>query len=149
MNEHGLQAAETISTIASLDSGFTYPAQALYESWILMLLNMDRNTLWGSAAGMVYESDNSWDVRDRMEYVETSNKKVHAAALSSLSAEGDAAALFNPLNWERNDPVVVELPEGKSLEGAVSQTTPDGKTLCNLRLPSVGVAGVTARLQAP
>ena len=148
-NEHGLQAAETISTIASLHSGFTYPIQTLYESWILMLLNMDRNTLWGSAGGMVFESENSWDVHDRMEYVGTSNKKVHAAALSSISPEGEAAALFNPLNWERNDPVVVELPEGKGLEGVICQTTPDGKTLCSLRLPSVGVAGVRLETKSP
>jgi alpha-mannosidase len=120
-NEQGLQAAETISTIASLHSGFTYPTQTLYESWILMLLNMDRNTLWGSAAGFVYESENSWDVHDRMEYVETSNKKVQAAALSAISPEGEAVALFNPLNWERNDPVMLELPDGKGLEGAVCQ----------------------------
>ena len=148
-NEHGLQAAETISTIASLHSGFTYPVQTLYESWILMLLNMDRNTLWGSAGGMVYESENSWDVHDRMEYVGTSNQKVHAAALSSISPEGEAAALFNPLNWERNDPVVVELPDGKGLEGVICQTTPDGKTLCSLRLPSVGVAGVRLETKSP
>jgi alpha-mannosidase len=149
MNEHGLQAAETISTIASLRSGFTYPTQALYEAWILMLLNMDRNTLWGSAAGFVYESESSWDVRDRMDYVETSNKKVHAAALSSIGPEGDAAALFNPLNWERNDPVVLELPNGKSLEGAVCQTAAEGKTLCSLRLPSLGVAGPGLASKSP
>jgi alpha-mannosidase len=148
-NEHGLQAAETISTIASLHSAFTYPIQTLYESWILMLLNMDRNTLWGSAGGMVFESENSWDVHDRMEYVGTSNKKVQAAALSSISPEGEAAALFNPLNWERNDPEVVELPEGKGLEGVICQTTPDGKTLCSLRLPSVGVAGVRLETKSP
>jgi alpha-mannosidase len=148
-NEHGLQTAETISTIASLRSGFTYPTQTLYESWILMLLNMDRNTLWGSAAGMVYESSTSWDVRDRMEYVETANKEVQTAALSSIIPEGEAVALFNPLNWERNDPVVMELPEAKALKGAVCETTPDGKTLCSLRLPSVGVAGVKLEAKSP
>ena len=148
-NEHGLQAAETISTIASLRSGFAYPTQALYESWILMLLNMDRNTLWGSAGGMVYESENSWDVRDRMEYVETRNKKVHTAALSSISPEGEAVALFNPLNWERNDPVVLELPEGKGPAGAVCETAAAGKALCSLRLPSVGVAGVGLESKSP
>jgi alpha-mannosidase len=148
-NEHGLQAAETISTIASVHSGFTYPTQTLYESWILMLLNMDRNTLWGSAAGMVYESESSWDVHDRMEYVETSNKKVQAAALSSIGPEGEAVALFNPLNWERNDPVVMEVPHGKDLEGAVCETTPEGKTLCSLRLPSLGVAGVGLESKSP
>jgi alpha-mannosidase len=144
-----LQAAETISTIASLHAGFTYPSQTLYESWILMLLNMDRNTLWGSAAGMVYESGNSWDVHDRMEYVEASNKKVQAAALSAISAEGEAVALFNPLNWERNDPVMVELPDGKSLDGALCQTTPEGKALCSLRLPSLGVAGAGLQSKSP
>jgi alpha-mannosidase len=148
-NEHGLQAAETLATIASLHAGFKYPIQTLYESWILMLLNMDRNTLWGSAGGMVFESENSWDVHDRMEYVESSNKKVHAAALSSISREEEAAVLFNPLNWERNDPVVVELPDGKGLEGVICQATPDGKTLCSLRLPSVGVAGVRLENKSP
>jgi len=148
-NEHGLQAAESISTIASLRSALTYPTQTLYESWILMLLNMDRNSLWGSAAGMVFESSTSWDVNDRMEYVQASNKEVQAAALSSISPEGEAIVLFNPLNWERNDPVVVELPEGKGLEGAACETTPDGKTLCSLRLPSVGVAGVRLEAKSP
>jgi alpha-mannosidase len=141
-NEHGLQAAETISTIASLSSGYSYPIQALYEAWILMLLNMDRNTLWGSAAGFVYESENSWDVRDRMDYVEVSNKKVDADALSAIAPGGDAVAVFNPLNWDRHDPVTMELPEGKSPQGVVCQTTADGKTLCALRLPSVGMAGI-------
>jgi alpha-mannosidase len=148
-NEHGLQAAETVSTIASLHSGFPYPTQTLYESWILMLLNMDRNTLWGSAGGMVYESENSWDVHDRMEYVETSNKKVQAAALNSIGAEAEAVTMFNPLNWERNDPVLVDLPDGKGLEGAVCQATPEGKTMCSLRLPSVGVAGVRLESKSP
>ena len=149
MNEHGLQAAETLSTLASLHSGFTYPTQTLYESWILMLLNMDRNTLWGSAAGMVFESQTSWDVRDRMEYVETSNKKVHEAALISISSEGEGAALFNPLNWERKDPVIVDLPEGKSLMGAVCQAAAGGKTLCSLRLPSLAVGGLGLVAKTP
>jgi hypothetical protein len=98
---------------------------------------------------MVYESENSWDVHDRMEYVETSNKKVQAAALNSIGAEGEAVTLFNPLNWERNDPVLVDLPDGKGLEGAVCQTTPEGKTMCSLRLPSVGVAGVRLESKNP
>jgi alpha-mannosidase len=149
-NEHGLQAAEIISTIASLHSGFVYPSQSLYESWILMLLNMDRNTLWGSAGGMVFESENSWDVRDRMDYVRTSNERIQTAALRSTSPEGKAVAtLFNPLNWERNDPVFVDLPEKTTLEGAVCQATPDGKVLCSLRLPSVGVAGMALDPKSP
>ena len=148
-NEHGLQAAEIICTIASLHSGFVYPSQGLYESWILMLLNMDRNTLWGSAGGMVFESENSWDVRDRMDYVRTSNERIQATALRSISPEGEAATLFNPLNWERNDPVIVELPEKTTLDKAVCQVTPDSKVLCSLRLPSVGVTGMALHPRSP
>ena len=36
------------------ENTFEYPAKALHDSWILMCLNMDRNTLWGSAGGMVF-----------------------------------------------------------------------------------------------
>ncbi len=74
-NEHGLQAAESLATIASLGSNFPYPVDSLYKAWVMMLLNMDRNTLWGSAGGMVFESATSWDVRDRMEAVESTNQK--------------------------------------------------------------------------
>jgi len=50
-------------------AAFDYPAQSLYHAWLQMLLNMDRNTLWGAAGGMVFENERSWDVRDRFESV--------------------------------------------------------------------------------
>ncbi len=148
-NEQGLQTAETLATVASLYSGFPYPAQELYESWILMLLNMDRNSLWGAAGGMVFEADDSWDIHDRIEYVAGSSRRVQASALGSVSPEGSAALFFNSLNWERHDPLVVDLPEGRTPEGSICQITPDGKVLCSLRLPSVGVRGVELRSQSP
>jgi alpha-mannosidase len=148
-NEHALQAAETLSTIASIQHDFAYPAQDLYESWILMLLSMDRNTLWGSAGGMVFEDKNSWDVRDRLEYVEAKNRQVHAAAANAISPAGEAMVLFNPLNWERHDPVFLELPAGATPQKGLCQVTPDGKTLCSVSLPSVGVAGITVRSKNP
>ena len=106
-NEHALQAAESLATIASLQNGFAYPAQDLHESWILMLLCMDRNTLWGSAGGMVFEDEKSWDVHDRLEYVEEKTRGVHSTALEAVSSgKANGGALFNPLNWERHDPIV-------------------------------------------
>ena len=148
-NEHALQAAETLSTIASIEHGFAYPAQDLYESWILMLLSMDRNTLWGSAGGMVFEDEASWDVRDRLEYVEEKNRHVHAAALNAISPPGDGIVLFNPLNWDRHDPVFLELLMAEPPQGCVCQVTPDGRTLCSVFLPSVGVAGMAMPSQKP
>ena len=31
------------------ETGYNYPVQPLYHAWLEMLLNMDRNTLWGTA----------------------------------------------------------------------------------------------------
>ncbi|MGA3325710.1 MAG: glycoside hydrolase family 38 C-terminal domain-containing protein [Terriglobia bacterium] len=148
-NEHALQAAETLSTIASLQNGFAYPAQDLYESWILMLLSMDRNTLWGSAGGMVFEDEISWDVRDRLQYVEEKNQRVLAAALNAISPAGHETVLFNPLNWERHDPVFLELPTAATPRGGLCQTTPDGRTVYSVSLPSVGIEGLTPQSKAP
>jgi len=147
-NEHGLQAAETLATIASLSSKFSYPVDSLYKAWIMMLLNMDRNTLWGSAGGMVFESKTSWDVRDRMEAVESTNKKVYSEALGAIIPGGEGVALFNPLNWERHDPVILEELQGKGLEGSDCQSL-SGKTLCSLRLPSLGISGIALAAKAP
>ena len=74
--EQGLQAAESLATIASLTGHYAYPSQSLYESWTLMFLNMDRNTLWGSAGGMVFLSRESWDVQDRFNWVADSAAQV-------------------------------------------------------------------------
>jgi len=68
--EHNLQAAEALATAASLSGGTTYPAQELANSWLLMALNMDRNILWGVAVDGSFADDQSWDTRDRFEYVQ-------------------------------------------------------------------------------
>lgn len=141
LNEHGLQSSEALASLASLTSDYAYPSKELYDAWVQMLLNMDRNTLWGSAGGMVFESKTSWDVSDRMKSVERINNTVQSSALRSLASHGKSAAVFNPLNWKRNDPFLIELPEGRSLEGAVCQNVSGGKVLCQLELPSLGLAG--------
>ena len=148
-NEQALETAEGLATVASLHSGFSYPAQSLYGAWILMMLNMDRNSLWGSAGGMVFESAVSWDVQDRMNWVAAASHKAQEDALSALLAAGDGMAFYNPLNWQRNDPVALDLPSGKRLEGITCQSLPDGNTLCALRLPSVSVSGIGLVDKAP
>jgi len=147
--EHGLQAAETLATIASLKSRFEYPAQRLYHAWLQMLLNMDRNTLWGAAGGMVFEHETSWDVRDRFESVEAISRETLERAMRSLSANGPAVCLFNPANWKRNDPVVVQLPKDRALSGAVCQAIPGSDAvLCQVALPSMGTVGLELVSQA-
>jgi len=140
--EHALQAAEMLSTIASLRGSYSYPAKAAYEAWILMLLNMDRNTLWGSAGGMVFVSDSSWDVRDRFDWVGRTTAGLLEGAGHSLLRHGDGIGLFNPLNWKRTAPVALALPEGKSLEGVACEALPDGTVLCSPSLPPFSIGGL-------
>jgi hypothetical protein len=53
-----------------------------------MCLNMDRNTLWGAAGGMVFEHERSWDARDRFEWVEQTARDIATRAARSLSGMG-------------------------------------------------------------
>lgn len=141
-NEHALQAAEMLATIASFESKYVYPVQLLYDSWILMCLNMDRNTLWGSAGGMVFTDSRSWDVQDRFEWVERTVSEVHVAAASAVLPTGSGVGLFNPLNWDREDPVQLTLPAGKALEGVASEALDDGSILCQPRMRATGVTAL-------
>jgi alpha-mannosidase len=148
-NEQALETAEALATIASLHSKLPYPTQTLYGSWILMMLNMDRNSLWGSAGGMVFESKVSWDVEDRMAWVESASRKVQQDALGAMLPEDEGVAFYNPLNWQRNDPVTLDLPAGKSLDEVSCQALPEGGTLCAISLPSTGISSFTFAEKPP
>lgn len=141
-DEHSLQTAEILSTISSVNGSFQYPVQDLYHSWLLMLLNMDRNTLWGSAGGMVFEHETSWDARDRFEWVEKKSATIQQGTTRQLLGKGQAVGLFNSANWKRTDPVRISLPAGTSLAGIVGEATTDGSSLYKISVPSVGLEGI-------
>ena len=141
-NEHALQAAEMLATIGSLQAKYVYPVKATYDAWILMLLNMDRNTLWGSAGGMVFVSKTSWDVQDRFVWVGETTSRLLRDAGNSVIPKGDDIGLFNPLNWTRNDPAAFVLPDGKSIESIPCEALADGAVLCAPKLPSCSLGGV-------
>ena len=140
--EHELQGAEALATIASTEARYTYPVQSLYHAWLLMLLNMDRNTLWGAAGGMVFEHPRSWDVRDRFEWVDAATDRTARDALRAILGEGACVGLYNPVNWKRTDPFTVTLPVGTRLAGVTCQQDADGRTLCATPLPSMGTTGL-------
>jgi len=144
-NEHALQTTEMLSAIASLKTGYKYPVQSLYHAWLLMLLNMDRNTLWGSAGGMVFEHETSWDAKDRFEWVENKTKSISDSATNELLGMGKAVGLFNAANWKRNDPIFLQLPAGTSLFGIPCENAGNGKTIIQLPIPSVGLQGISLK----
>jgi len=140
-SEQMLQAAEMLASFAHLSSHFEYPVQDLNDCWVLMCLNMDRNTLWGSAGGMVFVSNESWDVQDRLDWVDgTTRESLHNAAKAVLPS-GDGVGLFNQLNWKRNDPVALRLPAGQTMAGTESELLPDNTVLCRVEMPSVSIGG--------
>ena len=148
-HEHALQAAEALATISSLDGEYQYPVKQLSDCWILMCLNMDRNTIWGSAGGMVFVNDKSWDVQDRFNWVRKNTGQVFDSSGGALVPAGDDLGLFNPLNWKRNDPVTLQLPAGKSLEGTQCEALPDGSALCRIEMSSVSAGGWRLSSEAP
>ena len=140
-SEQSLQAAEMIATIASMTASYPYPVDVLCDAWILMFLNMDRNTLWGSAGGMVFVSEQSWDVQDRFNWVDTSMANAIESAGQVLLGRGQGLGIFNSLNWKRNDPVQLQFPPGTTLEGVASELLPDGSVLCQVDMPSLALRG--------
>ncbi|MCU0917524.1 MAG: DUF5703 domain-containing protein, partial [Planctomycetes bacterium] len=146
--EHELQTAEMLATLASLQTDFRYPAQSLYHAWLEMLLNMDRNTLWGAAGGMVFEHEKSWDVRDRFESVEAIAAETANGAMRQVAGQGPCVGLFNPLNWPRTDPVPVNLPARTSVVGAACQAEADGRVLFRPAMPATGVMTLETSSQA-
>ncbi len=147
--EAEIQAGEASAAIASLTGNYTYPVQDFYHAWLLMCLNMDRNTLWGAAGGMVFDHPKSWAAKDRFEWIDQTTADNNRTALQTIFGKGQSIGLFNPLNWKRSDPSVLQLPQGRSLKGMVCQNTADGKVLCSPVVPSVGVKSMELSTKAP
>jgi alpha-mannosidase len=148
-SEHGLQAAEALATIANLRGSYEYPSQELHEAWTLMFLNTDRNTLWGSAGGMVFVDDVSWDVQDRFEWVTKVVSDIQGDAAKSMVGAKQGVVLFNPLNWQRSDPVVLRLPEGKSIDGVACEALSNGDMLCRPTMESMSLTPLRLVSRAP
>jgi alpha-mannosidase len=145
--EHALAAAESLATAASLEAKYAYPVDTLYQAWLQMFLNMDRNTLWGAAGGMVFEHERSWDARDRFEWVERASRETVTAAATAWLAPGDGVALLNPLSWDRRDPFFVA-PGTPLPEAAKAHVEPD-RILCAATLSAGGIASHKAGGAAP
>jgi len=142
-NEHLLQAAEMLAAAASLETHFDYPSETFYHAWLQTCLNMDRNTLWGAAGGMVFEHDKSWDVRDRLEWVENHSVAILSSAGKALLQPGEGLGFFNPLNWKRSDPLLLRAPVGSETS---SQTLPDGRCVAQIELPPCGIRAVDGHI---
>jgi alpha-mannosidase len=147
--EHALQAAEMLGSIASLSARHPYPAEPLYHAWLQLFLNMDRNTLWGAAAEMVFEHPRSWDANDRFLSIAAISSRVASEAGQTLAGPGAGVSLFNPANWTRRDPTVLDAAHVPA--GLAAEALPDGRALCRPELPGISISpyAATAAAAAP
>lgn len=129
-----LLSAERSASAASLWRGAPYPARTLREAWLLMMMNADRNTIWGAGAGAVFRSKDHWDAWDRFAGAEARARE----ALRAAPGRGGGPVAFSPLNWARSDPFPARLAGGKAPAGAVCMEAPGepGEARCRMALPA-------------
>lgn len=141
--EHLLQAGELMATASSLLRGRPYPAQPFYESWVQMLINMDRNVLWGAGSGSPFYDSHHWNTWDRFQSVERQAGAALQEGLSVFTVAGDGLAIFNPDNWQRHDPIVITAPPGKRPAVAECQANPGtDDAVCFLTQSAAGITTV-------
>jgi alpha-mannosidase len=140
-SEHALQASEMLATMGSLKTGVAYPSQTLYHAWLLMLMNMDRNVLWGAGAGEPFHSPDHWNIQDRFDFVDRHAGDIVKQSLRSLTGEGRGVALFNPLNWDREDPIEIAVSPNTRPAGLRCESH-GARVLCAVRQPSTGIVSV-------
>jgi len=123
-SELGLRDAEFLSALAMLGGG-TYPQDALYDAWKLVLLNQFHDILPGSSIGPVYE-----DAEKDYAKVLGSVGRVREAALRALAAkvdthgEGEPVLVVNTLGWARSDVACLDIDAAKT---SIAVLDPNGR----------------------
>jgi alpha-mannosidase len=115
-NESLLETAEKAASFASL-LGKKYPQDDLERAWKIVLLNQFHDILPGSSITPVYHDTNRSNARAE----KMANGVLHSA-LAYLGARftpktfkgGKTFLVFNPLSWERDGLVKIDLPHGET-----------------------------------
>ena len=106
------QAAEVFSVTDHLLTGSSaYPQEKLNRGWETILLNQFHDILPGSAIKEVYE-----DSKEQYLEVLRNGQEILDASISGIAEKIElktpSVVVFNPLSFERNDPVQFVIPEG-------------------------------------
>ncbi len=167
--EANLRTAEAASSLAFLLGG-RYPMSDLVRAWKLALFNQFHDILPGSSIPEVYA-----DARVQYRQIQGLTEAALNSSLVYLADNVESRTslpgaepilVFNPLGWERRDPVGMKVtpgefqvfnPQGAELASQVS-TSPEGGTFLSFipdTLPALGwkiflvKRGQSSRLQGP
>lgn len=113
--EDWLYQAELLASLSTLLTGATYPQQELETAWKQVLFNQFHDILPGSSIPEVFVTANqAWKA------VQQTCAQILEQALEAITAPIDRSVpphpnakpllVFNPLNWQRSEVVMVVLP---------------------------------------
>jgi len=115
--EQGLYQAELFASLASLQTRMAYPKAALEDAWKRVLFNQFHDILPGSAIPEVFvDANRDWQAAAQVaeQVLERSLAAIasHIALPAPPHPDCQPIIIFNPLNWQRSDVVVLSLPAG-------------------------------------
>ncbi len=160
-NELLADGAERASVAASWLGAASYPAQQLYDAWMLLLGSQMHDMLPGTClpAAYAYAWNDEFVVANQLSSVERSAVGAIAGTMDTR-AEGVPLVIYNPLSTAREDvveatvtfpsaapeTVTVYGPDGKSVPAqVVSRDGNSARILIVAKAPSVGLATYDVR----
>jgi alpha-mannosidase len=165
-SENLLLTLEKFAAIADVLSEYSYPGQWLANSWEKVLLNQFHDTISGTDVNPSID-----DALRRYRQIVVEGKTELQRTLHAIAAKVDTRSdgipivVFNPLSWERAEPVETELlvdqhvnriqimnHENQSVPTQIIQRSPKGdqqlvKILFFAKVPSIGYACYWAKSQ--
>jgi mannosylglycerate hydrolase len=145
--------AEPFSAISWLETGIAYPKAFLWYAWKELLKNHSQNNISGCSIDEVHRED-----MIRYGWVQQIGNELTSNALNVLTRKINFTdyplVVFNPLAWERSDPVTVDIdssiiPENPVVKNSESELVPsqilmmeDGTSQLTFqgRIPAFGYA---------
>jgi alpha-mannosidase len=127
-NEQLAAAAEGAATTAAWLGAFPYPYDPIYQGWDLVLGSQMHDIMPGTSVPKAYEF--SWnDEVLALNHFASVTEHASAAVVSELdtTAQGIPVAVYNPLGFEREDPVEADVAFPSGHTDAVTAYDPQGK----------------------
>ncbi|MGC9360629.1 MAG: alpha-mannosidase [Anaerolineae bacterium] len=107
--ETALLTAESLATLAAIETGLTYPTNDLAEAWKTTLFHQFHDILCGCAIGATYDdaTETLSGVACKAGEVSRRACEALAGAVQTGTGSGESIVVWNPLAWTRSDLVRV------------------------------------------
>ncbi|MEK7395465.1 MAG: glycoside hydrolase family 38 C-terminal domain-containing protein [Candidatus Poribacteria bacterium] len=143
--------AEPFSALNWLIAKNTYPKAFLHYAWKELLKNHSHNNIRGCCIDEVHREDMT-----RYEWVKQIGEDITYSALENIAKSievdisfGYPLVVFNPLSWQRSDPIVVKIPASDMPENPIVKNSQGEIMPSQFAFNEDGVALLTFQGQVP